>query len=166
VLGRSGSGIPLGRRGVSKGRDEDAVMRSYKVKTRKRNEVQEEASPAVVVCGVIGHRHGCRSSRGGLQEGGPLDCWRQEQDASAAQRLSDSAWGVGDWRLGFWESERRPSVRGPSGEPAAAAARVGAWRLGFWESELGLAVCSLLVECLTGPQTTAVQHTQAARRQK
>jgi hypothetical protein len=69
-------------------------MQSYKVKTRKRNEVQEEASPTVVVCGVIGHRHGCRSSRAGLQEGGPLDYWRQEQDASAAQRLSDSAWGL------------------------------------------------------------------------
>jgi hypothetical protein len=87
VFGRSGSGVPLGRRGINKGRDKDAVMQSYKVKTRKRNEVQEEASPAVVVCGVIGHRHGCRSRM-------PLSLRRL-----ASQRLSNQHGELGTRRL-------------------------------------------------------------------
>jgi hypothetical protein len=133
VLGRSGSGVPLGRRGVSKGRDEDAVMRSYKVKTRKRNEVQEEASPAVVVCGVIGHRHGCRSRM-------PPPFRR-----SATQQ---SAWGVGDWATGAW-GFGRASTELPTERPRLRAESQRRRRgLGLGESELGFAVC-LFAVCLT-----------------
>jgi hypothetical protein len=138
VLGRSGSGVPLGQRGVNKGRDEDAVMRSYKVKTSKRNEVQEEASPAVVVCGVIGHRHGCRSRT-------PPPFRR-----SASQRLSNQHGELGTGRLalgvlGERAPSRRPSVRGPRLRAESQRRRRG---LGLGESELGFAVC-LFAVCLT-----------------
>jgi hypothetical protein len=128
VLGRSGSGVPLGRRGVSKGRDEDAVMRSYKVKTRKMNEVQEEASPAVVVCVVISHRHGCWTAGGRSRMPQRLSMGTGERRASRATERGTAGQatsllagaaavvGTGDWITGDWRS--------------SGGARVGAWGFG------------------------------------
>jgi hypothetical protein len=85
------------------------------------NEVQEEASPAVVVCVVIGHRHGCWMQE---QDGRRLDRWRQEQDASATQH-------------GDWGATERGTV-GQATSPLAGAAVIGepvaaaGWGLAAW----------------------------------
>ncbi|KAG8081876.1 hypothetical protein GUJ93_ZPchr0014g47020 [Zizania palustris] len=58
TFGHRGSGVPSGRRGVSKGRDADEELQAYKVKMTNEDE-DEEVSPAVIVVGLSGHRrHG------------------------------------------------------------------------------------------------------------